>query len=240
LIKLENINKSFPINGNETHVLTNINFEISKGDIFGIVGKTGAGKSTLLRLINGFIAPDSGEIIFKGKNLNKASRKSLIKYTSMIFQNYNLLNNLNVIENVLLPVKLHKLNDVDYNKRAIDLLNFVGLSDFKRSNVSTLSGGQKQRVAIARALITKPDIIFCDEPTSALDDETSFEVLKLLKTINEKYSTTIVIVSHNINIINMMCNRIAIIEDGMVSNIISKKPEKLEFKTYQEVLVNNE
>ncbi|HHT55777.1 MAG TPA: ATP-binding cassette domain-containing protein [Acholeplasma sp.] len=240
MIKLENINKSFPINGNETHVLTNINFEISKGDIFGIVGKTGAGKSTLLRLINGFIAPDSGEIIFKGKNLNKASRKSLIKYTSMIFQNYNLLNNLNVIENVLLPVKLHKLNDVDYNKRAIDLLNFVGLSDFKRSNVSTLSGGQKQRVAIARALITKPDIIFCDEPTSALDDETSFEVLKLLKTINEKYSTTIVIVSHNINIINMMCNRIAIIEDGMVSNIISKKPEKLEFKTYQEVLVNNE
>jgi len=240
LIKLENINKSFPINGNETHVLTNINFEISKGDIFGIVGKTGAGKSTLLRLINGFIAPDSGEIIFKGKNLNKVSRKSLIKYTSMIFQNYNLLNNLNVIENVLLPVKLHKLNDVDYNKRAIDLLNFVGLSDFKRSNVSTLSGGQKQRVAIARALITKPDIIFCDEPTSALDDETSFEVLKLLKTINEKYSTTIVIVSHNINIINMMCNRIAIIEDGMVSNIISKKPEKLEFKTYQEVLVNNE
>ena len=240
MIKLENINKSFPINGNETHVLTNINFEISKGDIFGIVGKTGAGKSTLLRLINGFIAPDSGEIIFKGKNLNKASRKSLIKYTSMIFQNYNLLNNLNVIENVLLPVKLHKLNDVDYNKRAIDLLNFVGLSDFIRSNVSTLSGGQKQRVSIARALITKPDIIFCDEPTSALDDETSFEVLKLLKTINEKYSTTIVIVSHNINIINMMCNRIAIIEDGMVSNIISKKPEKLEFKTYQEVLVNNE
>ena len=114
--KVENINKSFPINGNETHVLTNINFKISKGDIFGIVGKTGAGKSTLLRLINGFIAPDSGEIIFKGKNLNKASRKSLIKYTSMIFQNYNLLNNLNVIENVLLPVKLHKLNDVDYKR----------------------------------------------------------------------------------------------------------------------------
>lgn len=240
MIKLNNINKSFPINGNETSVLTDINFEISKGDIFGIVGKTGAGKSTLLRLINGFTKPESGEIIFKGEILNNESRKKLVKYTSMIFQNYNLLNNLNVIDNVLLPVKLHKLNDEDYNKRAIDLLNFVGLSDFINSNISTLSGGQKQRVSIARALITKPDIIFCDEPTSALDDETSFEVLNLLKTINEKYNTTIVIVSHNINIINMMCNRIAIIEDGKVENIISKKAHKLEFKTYEEVLVNNE
>lgn len=240
MIKLKNINKSFPINGNETSVLTDINFEISKGDIFGIVGKTGAGKSTLLRLINGFTKPESGEIIFKGEILNNESRKKLVKYTSMIFQNYNLLNNLNVIDNVLLPVKLHKLNDEDYNKRAIDLLNFVGLSDFINSNISTLSGGQKQRVSIARALITKPDIIFCDEPTSALDDETSFEVLNLLKTINEKYNTTIVIVSHNINIINMMCNRIAIIEDGKVENIISKKAHKLEFKTYEEVLVNNE
>lgn len=240
MIKLKNINKSFPINGNETSVLTDINFEISKGDIFGIVGKTGAGKSTLLRLINGFTKPESGEIIFKGEILNNESRKKLVKYTSMIFQNYNLLNNLNVIDNVLLPVKLHKLNDEDYNKKAIDLLNFVGLSDFINSNISTLSGGQKQRVSIARALITKPDIIFCDEPTSALDDETSFEVLNLLKTINEKYNTTIVIVSHNINIINMMCNRIAIIEDGKVENIISKKAHKLEFKTYEEVLVNNE
>ena len=240
MIKLKNINKSFPINGNETSVLTDINFEISKGDIFGIVGKTGAGKSTLLRLINGFTKPESGEIIFKGEILNNESRKKLVKHTSMIFQNYNLLNNLNVIDNVLLPVKLHKLNDEDYNKKAIDLLNFVGLSDFINSNISTLSGGQKQRVSIARALITKPDIIFCDEPTSALDDETSFEVLNLLKTINEKYNTTIVIVSHNINIINMMCNRIAIIEDGKVENIISKKAHKLEFKTYEEVLVNNE
>jgi len=239
LIKIENLYKTYKIDGHHTDVLKDINIDIKAGDVFGIVGKTGSGKSTLLRLINGFIVPDQGSIYINNELLTKQSRKQIIKETSMIFQNYNLLNNLNAIDNVLLPIKLRKLDVKKYYVKAVELLEFVGLKNHLTSNISNLSGGEKQRVAIARALITNPKIIFCDEPTSALDDETTHEVLSLLKTINKKYNTTIIIVSHNINVINMMCNRIAIIEEGIINDVISKTPTPLKFSSYREAIVND-
>lgn len=239
MIKIENLYKTYKIDGHHTDVLKDINIDIKAGDVFGIVGKTGSGKSTLLRLINGFIVPDQGSIYINNELLTKQSRKQIIKETSMIFQNYNLLNNLNAIDNVLLPIKLRKLDVKKYYVKAVELLEFVGLKNHLTSNISNLSGGEKQRVAIARALITNPKIIFCDEPTSALDDETTHEVLSLLKTINKKYNTTIIIVSHNINVINMMCNRIAIIEEGIINDIISKTPTPLKFSSYREAIVND-
>lgn len=239
MIKIENLYKTYKIDGHHTDVLKDINIDIKAGDVFGIVGKTGSGKSTLLRLINGFIVPDQGSIYINNELLTKQSRKQIIKETSMIFQNYNLLNNLNAIDNVLLPIKLRKLDVKKYYVKAVELLEFVGLKNLLTSNISNLSGGEKQRVAIARALITNPKIIFCDEPTSALDDETTHEVLSLLKTINKKYNTTIIIVSHNINVINMMCNRIAIIEEGIINDVISKTPTPLKFSSYREAIVND-
>lgn len=239
MIKFNNVNKVYELNGNDTHILKDINFKVNNGDIFGIIGKTGSGKSTLIKLMNGFIEPDSGEILIDGEKLTKKTRSAIIKETSMIFQNYNLLNNLNVLNNILLPLKLRKNNLKVHLERANELLEFVGLESFKNANVNTLSGGEKQRVAIARALITKPKVIFCDEPTSALDDITSFEVLNLLKNINKKYNTTIIIVSHNIETIKMMCNKVVIIEDGMVNEVLKRNPSELSYKTYKEALLND-
>lgn len=239
MIKFNNVNKVYELNGNDTHILKDINFRVNNGDIFGIIGKTGSGKSTLIKLMNGFIEPDSGEILIDGERLTKKTRSTIIKETSMIFQNYNLLNNLNVLNNILLPLKLRKNNLKVHLERANELLEFVGLTNFKNANINTLSGGEKQRVAIARALITKPKVIFCDEPTSALDDITSFEVLNLLKNINKKYNTTIIIVSHNIETIKMMCNKVVIIEDGMVNEVLKRNPSELSYKTYKEALLND-
>lgn len=239
MIKINNLEKTFQINGHQTSILKNINLEVKPGDTFGIIGKTGSGKSTLLRLMNGFIAPNSGEVYIKGKALNKRSRHEIIKDTSMIFQSYNLLENLTVIDNILLPIKVRKLNTNDYLENAYNLLDFVGLKHLKDSHIKTLSGGEKQRIAIARALITNPEIIFCDEPTSSLDDITSYEVLNLLKQVNSKYNTTIVIVSHNTNIIKALCNKIVIIEAGEIKETINNSPEVLTPKTYKEVLLND-
>ena len=157
----------------------------------------------------------------------------------MIFQNYNLLNNINVLQNVLLPIKLRKkITEKDLNK-ALNLLSFVGMIDKKANYIKTLSGGEKQRVAIARALITDPKIIFCDEPTSALDRKNSNLILKLLKEIKEKYHTTIVVVSHDIEVIKAISNKVAIIEDGNLIDIININPKKLLDISYKAELLND-
>ena len=157
----------------------------------------------------------------------------------MIFQGFNLLGNLNVIDNVLLPTRLRKSHRKESIKKAKELLSFVGLSDFEQSSVRTLSGGQKQRVAIARTLITNPQIILCDEPTSALDDKMSYEVLKLLKEINEKFETTIVLVSHDISVIKALCNRVAIIENGRVSELVTLNAKNITPVSYKEALLRD-
>lgn len=239
MIRFENVSKCFEINGQDTLIIDDINLEIHKKDIFGLVGETASGKSTILRMMTGFMAPDSGKIYLMGQELNQSTRLELVKDTSMIFQHFNLLGNLNVIENVLLPMKWRKGETAKNRERARELLSFVGLANFENSYIKTLSGGQKQRVAIARSLMTKPKLIFCDEPTSALDEQMSYEILNLLKEINEKFDTTIVIVSHDISVIKALCNRVAIIEDGAITDILELKPRKILPISYKEALLSD-
>ncbi len=239
MIRFENVSKCFEINGQDTLIIDDINLEILKKDIFGLVGETASGKSTILRMMTGFMAPDSGKIYLMGQELNQSTRLELVKDTSMIFQHFNLLGNLNVIENVLLPMKWRKGETAKNRERARELLSFVGLANFENSYIKTLSGGQKQRVAIARSLMTKPKLIFCDEPTSALDEQMSYEILNLLKEINEKFDTTIVIVSHDISVIKALCNRVAIIEDGAITDILELKPRKILPISYKEALLSD-
>lgn len=239
MIKLENVTKKFLINGEKTKVINNISFSVYKKEIYGLVGGTGSGKSTILTLMNGFIEPDAGSIYLMGEKLDKSTRHELVKDTSMIFQGFNLLGNLNVIENVLLPTKLRKGDKQENIKKARELLGFVGLSDFEKSYTRNLSGGQKQRVAIARTLISNPKIIFCDEPTSALDEKMSYEILKLLKDINEEFKTTIVLVSHDISVIKALCNRVGVIEDGELSDVLTLEPQTLRPTSYKEALLDD-
>lgn len=239
MIRFENVVKTFNINGQEAKIINGINLSIHKGDIYGLVGQTGSGKSTILRLMNGFLEPDSGNIYILGRELNKKTKHELVKDTSMIFQEFNLLNNLNVIDNVILPAKLRKERKDESIKKARELLYFVGLSSFEESYIKTLSGGQKQRVAIARTLMTNPKLIFCDEPTSALDEKMSYDILKLLKEINEKFGTTIVIISHDISVIKSLCNRVAIIDNGKILDELSLKANQLKPRSYREALLND-
>ena len=239
MIRLENVTKNFLINGVESKILNSISISINRKEIYGLVGETGSGKSTILRLMNGFIEPDSGEIFLMDKKLDKTTKHDLVKDTSMLFQNFNLLGNLDVINNVLLPTKLRKGNKKENIEKAKELLNYVGLSNFEQAYIKNLSGGQKQRVAIARTLMTNPRLIFCDEPTSALDDKMSYEVLKLLKDINEEFETTIILVSHNISVIKALCNRVAIIESGKISEIVSLKTKNIAPVSYKEALLSD-
>lgn len=239
MISLENVTKDFLINGKKIRVINNISLSISQKEIYGLVGETGSGKSTILRLMNGFIKPDSGDVYLMGEKLDEGTKHDLVKDTSMIFQGFNLLGNLNVIDNVLLPTKLRRGNKKENIERARELLSFVGLYDFQKSYTRNLSGGQKQRVAIARTLMTNPKIIFCDEPTSALDEKMSYEVLKLLKDINEEFETTIALVSHDISVIKALCNRVAIIEDGGISDVVSLKTKELSPISYKEALLSD-
>lgn len=237
MIQFNNVTKNFIINGIDSKILDDISISVSKKDIFGLVGETGSGKSTILRLMNGFIEPDYGEIYLMGEKLEEDSKYDLVKNTSMLFQSFNLLGNLNVLDNVLLPTKLRKGNKKENIKKAKELLNFVGLWDFQKSYIKNLSGGQKQRVAIARTLMTNPKLIFCDEPTSALDEKMSYEILKLLKDINEEFDATIVVVSHDISVIKALCNKVAIIEEGKISHVLSLTPKKIEPISYKEALL---
>ncbi|MDR7855229.1 ATP-binding cassette domain-containing protein [Tissierella sp.] len=239
MIRFENVSKYFIINGKETRVINEINLSIHKKEIYGIVGETGSGKSTILRLMNGFIEPDDGNIYLMDEELDKKTKHKLVKDTSMIFQGFNLLNNLNVLDNVLLPSKLRKGNKKDYIEKARELLYFVGLTNFEQSYIGTLSGGEKQRVAIARTLMTNPKLIFCDEPTSALDEKMSYEILKLLRDVNEKFGTTIVIVSHDISVIKALCNRVAIIEKGGLADVLSLETKELTPLSYKEALLHD-
>lgn len=239
MIRFENVSKKFDINGKETVIVERVNLMIKKQDIFGLVGGTGSGKSTILRMMTGFIQPDGGEIHLMGHRLNRKNRHKLVRETSMIFQSFNLLGNRSVIDNVLLPTKLRKGDRWANVQKARELLGFVGLSDFENAFPRTLSGGQKQRVAIARTLMTNPKIIFCDEPTSALDEKMSFEVLNLLKEINTRFETTMVVVSHDISVIKALCNQVAIIEDGRIDCIIPLQPHKVEPVSYQEAFYND-
>lgn len=232
MIRLEGISHDFK----PRRILSDINIDIKPREVYGLVGNTGSGKSTLLRIMNGFIEATKGQVYLMGEKMTKENRGKLVKRTSMIFQHFNLLSNLNVLENVLLPNKLRKMDKEKSVDKARHFLKFVGLQDYENAYIKTLSGGQKQRVAIARTLMSEPEIIFCDEPTSALDGEMRQEVLKLLRDINEQMGTTIVIVSHDISVIQAMCHRAAILEDGQIHDVVTLERQPLKSLSYQEAL----
>ncbi len=234
MVRLHHVTKSFKLDEKDTVVIDRISLEINESEIFGLVGGTGSGKSTILRLMTGFVEPDEGEIFLMGQKLDHESKYHLVKDTSMIFQGFHLLSNLNVIENVLLPGRLRSIKKAHNLTRARELLSFVGLEAFENARIRTLSGGQKQRVAIARSLMTQPRVIFCDEPTSALDEEMRGEILKLLRDINQTFGTTIVLVSHDIAVIKTLCHRVAVIEDGHIHQIFRLQPREMAPVSYEE------
>lgn len=219
--------------------------QIPSYQIFGVVGESGSGKSTLLRLINALEKPDSGSVWLDGQivhQLSETQQTQVRKKTGMIFQQFNLLNNLSVFENVQLPLKL---NGIKRPEKVLEALGFVGLSAKAGQFPRQLSGGQKQRVGIARALVTQPAILLCDEPTSALDMQATNEIIRLLKQINHQFQTTIVIVSHELELVNYLCDQAAVIENGELLDVlkITQKPIPTHTSYYQrikEVLGNGE
>lgn len=219
LIRLSNVTKTFamPGGGNFTAV-SPLSLDIAQGQIFGLIGRSGAGKSTLLRMINLLERPDSGQVFLNGQDLTRLSAPALRKERQnlgMIFQQFNLLQNATVYENVAFPLTLHgKLGRKELKSRVDECLALVGLSDKHQHYPAQLSGGQKQRVAIARALAPRPQVMLCDEPTSALDAETTRSVLATLRDINEKLGVTIVIVTHELSVVQALCTRVAVLEQG--------------------------
>ena len=234
MIELKNVHKRF----DELEVLKDISMNINDGEIYGIIGKSGAGKSTLLRCINGLESYQEGSIKVDNVLVNQNDEKNLRllqKNMGMIFQNFNLLERLNVYENVALPMKFRKINtNSDEAKKKInDLLELVGLSDKRNVKPSELSGGQKQRVAIARALVLDPKILLCDEATSALDPAITKEILSLLQEINEKLGITILVVTHQMEVVKQICQRVSFLKDGKV--LAEGKPEDLFIHPIKEV-----
>ncbi len=216
MIQVTNLTKVFR---GETDVtaLTGINLNVDDGDIYGIIGMSGAGKSTLLRCIALLETPTQGRIEVDGVDISTLQGKDLTalrKSVGVIFQGYNLLMQRNVLRNVCFPLELDGVKKEAREARAMELLNVVGLADKARAYPAQLSGGQKQRVAIARALANNPKILLCDEPTSALDSFTTKSILSLLQDINRKMGLTIIIITHEIGVVNAICNKVAIINQG--------------------------
>ncbi len=218
MISIKNVSKYY---GN-TKVLKDVNINIAEGEIFGIIGHSGAGKSTLLRCINGLEDYKEGSVLVgieEVKSLNEKKLRILRKDLGMIFQHFSLLERKTVFENVALPLECFKYSKEEINKRVLELLDLVGIIDKKDDKPRNLSGGQKQRVAIARALALNPKVLLCDEATSALDPNTTKSILSLLQDINEKLNITIIMVTHQMEVIKQICTKVAIMENGEVLEI---------------------
>ncbi len=219
MIRFENVSKQYERNGITTQALDKINLTIDKGDIFGIIGYSGAGKSTLVRLINYLEKPTQGQVIVQNQILNQLSSSELRQVRrkiGMIFQHFNLLESKTVYENIAIPLILIKKDKHTIKQKVNELLEFVGLSDKANSYPKELSGGQKQRIGIARALANDPDILLCDEATSALDPQTTRAILDLIKKINEKYKITVVLITHEMHVIEQICHKVAVMEKGKI------------------------
>ncbi|MBS4210134.1 methionine ABC transporter ATP-binding protein [Bacillus sp. FJAT-50079] len=219
MIEFCEVSKVFASGNRQIEALKDINMTVEKGDIFGVIGFSGAGKSTLIRTVNLLEYPTSGEVIVDGVNLANLSERNLReakKKIGMIFQHFNLLNSKTVYDNVAMPLLLSNKKKKEIKKRVDEVLRFVGLEDKAKNYPDQLSGGQKQRVGIARALVTNPSILLCDEATSALDPQTTKSILQLLKQINQQYKITILIITHEMEVIKDICNRVAVMEDGRV------------------------
>lgn len=236
MIEIINLDKVYKSATGEVVALKNINLKIEDKDIFGIIGLSGAGKSTLVRCINLLEKPTKGQVVIDGVDLTRVSQKKLLatrQKIGMIFQGFNLLAQRTVLDNVLFPTEIAKVNKNDALKKAKELLELVGLSHKMKAYPVTLSGGEKQRVAIARALMLDPKVLLCDEATSALDPNTTQQILDLLKKINKELGVTIVVITHEMKVIDQICNKVAIIdkshieEMGKVSDIFSNPQSEI-------------
>ncbi|HIF5879586.1 TPA: methionine ABC transporter ATP-binding protein MetN [Vibrio parahaemolyticus] len=217
MIEIKNVNKVFYQGSKEILALKDINLHIAKGTIFGVIGSSGAGKSTLIRCVNMLEAPSSGSIIVDDVDLTTLSKKQLVetrRNIGMIFQHFNLLSSRTVFDNVALPLELAGKDKSQITTKVTELLKLVGLADKHESYPSNLSGGQKQRVAIARALASDPSVLLCDEATSALDPATTQSILELLKEINRKLNITILLITHEMEVVKSICHEVAIIGGG--------------------------
>ncbi|OCK50938.1 DL-methionine transporter ATP-binding subunit [Chryseobacterium sp. CBo1] len=232
MIEIKNISKTFHQKEKAFKALDNINLTIEKGDIVGIIGFSGAGKSTLIRTVNLLERPDEGQIIINGKDFTKFNSKQLAterKKIGMIFQHFNLLSSRTVFENIALPLELDNSGKEKIRKKVNELLKIVGLEDKANDYPKSLSGGQKQRVAIARALANDPYLLLCDEATSALDPATTQSILELLRDINHRLGITILLITHEMEVVKTVCNHVAVIDKGQLvtkgtlSEIISDK-----------------
>ncbi|HHW03349.1 MAG TPA: methionine ABC transporter ATP-binding protein [Thermoanaerobacterales bacterium] len=219
MIFIKNLTKVYHSDSGDVKALDGVNLHIKKGEIFGVIGLSGAGKSTLLRCINMLERPTSGSVEIDGVEMTSLSPnelKEMRKKIGMIFQHFNLLNSRNVRSNVAFPLEIAGVDKKTINKKVEKLLELVGLSDKANSFPSQLSGGQKQRVGIARALANDPKVLLCDEATSALDPQTTLSILNLLKDINKKLGITIVLITHEMNVIKQICHSVAVIEQSRV------------------------
>ena len=232
MIIISNLNKYYE----NIKVLSDVNIHIEKGEIFGIIGHSGAGKSTLLRCINRLEDYEDGSILVEEKEVKDLSENELRflrKDLGMIFQHFSLLERKTVFENVALPLECFKYSKAEKNKRVNELLELVGIADKKNQKPRNLSGGQKQRVAIARALALNPKVLLCDEATSALDPQITRDILNLLLKINKEMNITIVVVTHQMEVIKQICNKVAFLKDGRVLSV--GKPEELFVAPNQEI-----
>lgn len=219
MIKIQNLSKIYDNSKRPLVAIDSINLDIDKGDIFGIVGLSGAGKSTLVRCINRIEKPSSGSIIINGVDMAELEGKALrqARYAiGMVFQNFNLFNSKTVYENVAFPLKVKGMDKNTIHQHVMDLLEKVELMDKKDVHPMRLSGGQKQRVGIARALAGNPSVLLCDEATSALDPKTTDQILTLLKRINKELGVTLIVITHEMDVVKSICNKVAILENGCI------------------------
>ena len=219
MIELKNVSKTFDSGTGEVDALKNVSLTIEDGDIYGIIGMSGAGKSTLVRCINLLERPTSGEVIVNGEHLDTMSPsqlRSARRDITMIFQHFNLLMQRTCLKNICFPMEISGVKKTDAEKKARELLELVGLPDKADAYPAQLSGGQKQRIAIARALATNPKVLLCDEATSALDPNTTHAILTLIKDINKKLGITVVVITHQMSVVEEICDQVAILDGGVV------------------------
>ncbi len=220
MIELKDIKKTYKTSDDKVEALKGVSLTINDGDIYGIIGMSGAGKSTLVRCINLLEKPTSGSVLIDGTNLSLLDKKELNKFRkniAMVFQNFNLLMQSTCLENVCFPMDLNGTDKNEARKKALEYLDIVGLKEKANAYPAELSGGQQQRVAIARALASNPKIILCDEATSALDPQTTASILDLIREINIKMNITVVIITHQMSVVENICNKVAILDKGIVA-----------------------
>lgn len=248
MIEIKNLSKVYKTSAQEVLALDNVNLSIKQGEIFGIIGLSGAGKSTLIRCINLLETPSNGSIFVDGQEITKLDKNALRNARmkiAMIFQHFNLLSSRNVIDNVIFPLEIAHIPYKEAKQKALKLLDLVGIADKAYSYPQQLSGGQKQRVAIARALANDPRLLLSDEATSALDPETTRSILKLLKDINKKLGLTIVLITHDMNVIKQVCDRVAVMSNSQIVEVndvlqIFSNPGTPTSKSFINAIVNKE